>query len=240
MRFFGFIVFFSQFVNAEPIKQAELWSECVQSYKSSKAAFFDVAFNENDPQKHLIFRNGKYVSPEALNIYHNGQFWTSEIKVEEGFYEKKNALVIIGTEKFCLKQEFNWVRSDKLSLEPFNEKVCTSAITYTMNLSKSDAKPNAEDVLLLKLSKDVKLALNCMSKKREAGCQVTEKQAAYQRLSKWNTQICEKIENVKLKELIAEKKRVYSEYISEIKPEDAAAEVKKDAAPADKKSKKLN
>ena len=134
MNILGFVVLVSQLAHAEPIKQADLWSDCVQSYKQSKAMFFDVAFNENDPKKHFMFRNGKNFAPEGLNIYHNGQFWSTEIKIEDGFYEKKNALVIFGNEKFCLKQEFNWVRTDTMTLLPFNEKDCKPVLTYTMSL----------------------------------------------------------------------------------------------------------
>lgn len=239
-KIFGFVVLLSQLVNGEPIKQAYLWSECAQSYKQSKAVFFDVAFNKNDPKKHLMFRNGKYFSSEGLNIYHDGQLWTTEIKMQDGFYEKKNALVIIGTEKFCLKQEFNWVRADTMSLGPYNKKGCNGAITYTMSLSQSDGEPNAEEVLFVKLRNDVKMALNCMSNKPEGSCQDKEKRVAYQRLLKWNTQACEKVDNVKLKELIAEKKRVYSEYISEMKLEAAPGNVIKKTSPAGKKVKKLN
>lgn len=227
-RVFGFFVLLSQLVNAEPLKQADLWYECIQSFRQQKSVFFDVIYNESDPYKHLMFRNGKHFAPEALNIYHGGQLWTTEIKIEDGFYTKKNALVIIGGEKFCLKQEFNWVRADSMLLGPYNEKTCNSSITYTMGLSQSDTKPNAEDVLLLKLRNDVKLSLNCMANKREVGCQGKEKQVEYQRLLKWNTQACEKIDNVKLKELIAEKKKVFSDYISETKPEAAPLEVIKE------------
>ena len=72
MNILGFVVLVSQLAHAEPIKQADLWSDCVQSYKQSKAVFFDVAFNENDPKKHIMFRNGKNFAPEGLNIFHNG------------------------------------------------------------------------------------------------------------------------------------------------------------------------
>lgn len=236
-KIFGFVVLFSYIVNAEPIKQAELWSECVQSYKESKAVFFDVAFNEKDPKKHLMFRNGKYFSPESLNIYHDGKLWTTEIKIEDGFYAKKDALVTIGNEKFCLKQEFNWVRTDNMSLVPYSEKTCIATITYNMSLSQGDQKPNAEEVLFVKLRNDVNLALNCMTNKREVGCQDMEKAVEYKRLLKWNTQACEKIDHVKLKELIAEKKRVYAEYRSEMKLD---ANPSKETSPAGKKVRKLN
>ena len=179
MKFSGLVVLLSQLANADPIKQADLWSECIQSYKASKAVFFDVAYNENDPKKHLMFRNGKHFSPEAIHIYHDGQLWTTELKIIDGFYQKKDALVIFGSEKFCLNQEFNWVRADTMSLVPYNEKTCNATVTYNMRLSQSDVKPNAEDVLFFKLIKDVKLALNCMTNNNEASCQDKEKQNEY-------------------------------------------------------------
>lgn len=238
-KILGFLVLLSQLANAEPNKRAELWSDCVQSYKQSKAIFFDVVFNENDPKKHLMFRNGKYFSPEGLNIYHDGQLWTSEINIKDGFYVKKDALVIIGNEKFCLKQEFNWLRADTMSLVPYNEKTCSATITYNMSLPE-DGKSIAEEVLFVKLRNDVNLALNCLSNKREASCQKKEKQLEYERLLNWNTQACEKIDNPKLKELIAEKKRIYSEYLSTTNPDPAPSNVNKVTNPPDRKAKKLN
>lgn len=223
MKLTAFLVLFFQIVHAEPIKQAAIWSDCLESYKQFKSIIFDVAYNKNDPQRHLIFRGNKGGPTRALNIYHNGQFWIAELKIEKDYYDKRDAVVILGGEKFCLNYEFNWVRPDDFLLEVFNEKTCNATFTYNMNLAQAEAKPSVEDTLVSKLKNDVNMGLTCISSNNEEDCNPKQKYEEYQRLIKWNTQACKKIKNTQINNLIADTKKILAKYSSEIAPEMPAA-----------------
>lgn len=227
---------FSLFAQAAPLKDAALWNNCLQGYKATKSKLFDVVFDDNSA-KNILFRNGKYLSPEALNIFHKSQFWTTELKIENGFYAKKNAVVIMGDDKYCLNQEFNWVRADTLSLLPFNEKTCNATITHVLTPADATARPSVEDVLMLKMSSDLKIAMVCLDKKRSEACDESQKDSQYLRLLKWNTQACEKIDNPKLQSLIAEKKRIVAEYSAQFPKQEAPEPSKKETPKASGKPK---
>lgn len=220
MKPFLLLIFVTKIVFAEPLTQSAQWRDCIQSFKTSKSSFFDLVYNENDPKNHLLFRNGKSMAPEGLSVYHAGQFWHSEIKIADGFYAKKMALVVMGNEKFCLKQEFNWLRSDTMILTPYNEKTCANTLTYELSPAQGEDKPSVDQILAKKLVNDVNLGLRCLDgKKNEVGCLEPEKKNEYSRLLKWNTQACEKIDDSKIISLIAEKKRILGEFAAEYLPQ---------------------
>lgn len=225
------LILVSQSLNAEPIKQSTQWYECLLSYRQAAGVLLDVSYNEKANKNQLIFRNGKYLPPEALNIFHNGQFWTTELKIIDGFYDKKIAIVTLGSEKFCLTYDFNWIHRDNLMLTPYTEKTCTAMTTIAMSVAQTEAAPSVEDVLFTKIKNDVMRGLNCLSNRPEEPCADLTKSQRYTRLVNWNTQACEKIENEKLKKLIADKKKIVSEYSTQLAPAGPATPPKQKAKP---------
>lgn len=213
----GVFLLMTNLAHAQKVSTVALWNDCIQSYKASKTLLLDVNFDEKNDQQ-LIFRNGKHFAPDALNILHAGQFWTTELKIESGFYDKKTILVIMGNEKFCLKQEFNWLRSDNFVLIPFHAKTCVYTQTYNLSQIQKDAKPSPETILETKLFNSVDLGLYCLKRpqsQEQGGCSLEDSYAEYQRLLKWNTKACEKIDNPKIQKLIADKKSILSEFATQ-------------------------
>lgn len=212
-----FIVF-SHTLNAEPIKQAAEWHACLQSYQQAKTAFFDVTYGETTDKNQLIFRNGKFLPPQLLYIFNNGKFWTAELPIGDNFYQKKVAIVTIGAEKFCLKYEFNLIRKDDLVISPFKESTCATPENIVMNVAQAEAHPSIEDVMFRKMKNDIMWELGCIADRQDKTCGTGRRTREYDRLTKWNTLACEKIANIDLKRLIADKKRILSDYSSEASP----------------------
>ena len=190
------------FAAPEAPSEAKQWHDCMMSYKNSRRILFDVVYNEADAENHILFRNGKSFSSEAVHVYHKGQFWVAPLEISEDFYKEKKLIAVFGNEKFCYQRNFNWLRADGMRLTKYDAKKCDAKDTLEFKPESPETVPNAADVLVKKLLKEVEKADWCLNSK-DTICDAEAKTKEMQRLSGWKTSACEKIANDKLKEVLS-------------------------------------
>lgn len=199
-----FVFLSTQIQAADYYDNPDMWNKCVEDFKDAQSAVFDVKLGQIGKEKTMIFRNGKDFAKEELNIFYKGRFWKAPLEIDSKFYGKKTLLLRIGGENFCFRQAFNFILRDASELEPYQQQTCEHEAIVTMVESKEDSQPTSQQVLEMKIKKDVERNIVCVQDPQK-NCGLQNVDASKGKLQKWKMKNCALLNSAVLDKLIRDR-----------------------------------
>ena len=188
---------------AEVYSQHEILNKCLLGYKDSKTVFFNVSYFNLSGQGGVAFRNGKNFKNEELNVFYKGKFWKLPLTVAPGFYDQRSLAIRVGGEKLCLKHKFNFVATDTVELTKYSSKTCGDREIVTLAEADEQSETSPAKVAAKLLANDLAIYYNCI-RSRNASCGEENIRSSGEKISKWNSEVCNLSDQKALSNLVTE------------------------------------